>query len=217
MDNNLISSDEEDALDLLLQDTTDDDPNDHISNFCRKAAQQINIMKRIGKHLNKLNRLSIFHSFILSNFNFCPLTWHFCTEANTRKIEKLQERALRFVYEDYVCNYEGLLEKAKIPSLHVRRIRTMALETFRIINGIAPPCLQNLVKVKENKYNFRYKNVLQVPTIRTSQYGKKSYRYAAAVLWNSFPQHFRDTNNFNHFKSLISHWTGEGCKCSSCR
>ena len=59
----------------------------HISNLCRKAAQQINIMKRIGKHLNKLNRLSIFHSFILSNFNFCPLTWHFCTEVNTRKKE----------------------------------------------------------------------------------------------------------------------------------
>ena len=28
MDNNLISSDEEDDMDLLLQDTIDDDPND---------------------------------------------------------------------------------------------------------------------------------------------------------------------------------------------
>jgi hypothetical protein len=28
MDNNQISSDEEDALDLLLQDTIDDDPSD---------------------------------------------------------------------------------------------------------------------------------------------------------------------------------------------
>jgi hypothetical protein len=67
----------------------------------------------------------------------------------------------------------------------------MALETFRIISRIAPLCLQNLAKVKDNRYNFRYKNILQVPSsstcIRTSQYGKKSHRYSAAVLLDSFP------------------------------
>jgi hypothetical protein len=37
-----------------------------------------------------------------------------------------------------------LLEKAKIPSLQIRRQRTMALETFKIINQLTPVCLQNL-------------------------------------------------------------------------
>jgi hypothetical protein len=72
----------------------------HISNLCRKAGRQLNIMKRIGQNLSKLNRLTIFHTFILSNFNFCPMAWHFCSTANTMKMEKLQERALRFVYSD---------------------------------------------------------------------------------------------------------------------
>ena len=93
----------------------------------------------------------------------------------------------------------------------------MALETFRIINNLAPPCLSDLVKIKENRYNFRYTNILQIPSVRTSQHGKNSFRYAAVVLWNTFPQEFRDTGNFNHFKSLISQWNGEGCKCSLCR
>jgi hypothetical protein len=44
---------------------------------------------------------SFYHKSILSNFNFCPLAWHFCMEKNSKKIEKVQERALRFVYEDY--------------------------------------------------------------------------------------------------------------------
>jgi hypothetical protein len=47
------------------------------------------------------------------------------------KIEKIQERALRFVYQDYEASYENLLIKAKIPTQHIRRIRTMALETFQ--------------------------------------------------------------------------------------
>jgi predicted nuclease of predicted toxin-antitoxin system len=44
----------------------------------------------------------------MSNFNFCPLVWHFCGEVNTKKVEKIQERALRFIYEDYSITYEEL-------------------------------------------------------------------------------------------------------------
>jgi hypothetical protein len=33
------------------------------------------------------------------------------------------------VYEDYNRSYEELLQKAKVPSLQIRRMRTMALET----------------------------------------------------------------------------------------
>jgi hypothetical protein len=29
------------------------------------------VLKRLGKYLNKLGKLTIYHSFILSNFNFC--------------------------------------------------------------------------------------------------------------------------------------------------
>ena len=31
-------------------------------------------------------------------------------------------------------------------------------------------------------YNFRYNNILQVPQVRTTKYGKNSFKYAAAVL-----------------------------------
>ena len=54
--------------------------NEHITTICKKAAQQLNILKRIGKNLGRLGRLTVFHSFILSNFNYCPLTWHFCSK-----------------------------------------------------------------------------------------------------------------------------------------
>jgi hypothetical protein len=67
-----------------------------------------------------------------------PLAWHFCTEKNCKKIEKVQERALRFVYEDYHSSYDNLLKKAKVPSLQIRRMRTMALETFKIMNKLSP-------------------------------------------------------------------------------
>jgi hypothetical protein len=65
--------------------------NTHISNICKKAARQLNVLKRIGKHLNRLGKLTIYYSFITSNFSYCPLTWHFCGEQNTKKIEKIHK------------------------------------------------------------------------------------------------------------------------------
>ena len=109
------------------------------SSLCRKASQQLNVLKRLGSYLTKLNKLTIFHNFILSNLNFCPLAWHFCTEKNSKKLEKkIQVRALRFVYDDYSSSSETLLENAKVPTLQVRRIRTMALETCKILHNLAP-------------------------------------------------------------------------------
>jgi hypothetical protein len=134
----------------------------HISSICRKASQQLNILKRLGRYLDRLSKLTIFHTFILSNFNFCPLAWHFCTDKNSKKLEKVQERALRFVYNDYTSSYINLLEKALVPSLQIRRIRTMALETYKIVNKLAHVCLHDLVNVKNSKYAFRYSNILDV-------------------------------------------------------
>ena len=45
-------------------------------------------------------------TLILSNFNYCPVIWHYCSEKNSIKIGKIQERALRFIYEDYDYSYE---------------------------------------------------------------------------------------------------------------
>lgn len=188
----------------------------HVSNICKKAAQQVNVLKRIGNNLSKLNKLTIFYTFVLSNFNFCSLAWHFCSESNTRKMEKIQERALRFVYDDYSSSISMLLSKANLPSLHVRRMRTMAIETFKIVNNIAPPVLSDLVVKKSTGINFRYSNLLQVPAVRTTSYGKNSFKYAAPVLWNSLPDHFRTCSSFSQFKTLISSWSGKDCKCIAC-
>ena len=88
----------------------------------KKKPRQLDILKRIGKYLNRLGRLTAYYSFILLNFNYCPVTWHCCSEKNSLKMEKIQEKALRFIYEDYNSSYENLFEKSKLPSLKIRRL-----------------------------------------------------------------------------------------------
>ena len=82
----------------------------------------------------------------------------------------------------------------------------MAIECFKILNKLSPSCLHDLVVFKDCKYNFRYSNT----------YGKNSFKYAAAVLWNDLPDDFRKIYNFNQFKNILKSWNGNVCKCSVC-
>ena len=75
--------------------------NNHITDMCKKSARQLAVLKRLGHLLTLQRNVAIFKSFISSNFNYCPLIWHFCSQCNTNKLEKVQERALRFVYNDH--------------------------------------------------------------------------------------------------------------------
>jgi hypothetical protein len=177
---------------------------------------QLNVLK-IGKHLTKLGKLTIYYSFIMSNFNHCPLVWHFCGEVNTKKVEKIQERALRCIYEDYSASYDDLLSKSKLLSLKVRRMRSLAIEVFKVINKECPVYLQDLIHIKNNSYSFRYQNIAELPQVRTTSYGLQSFRYAGTKLWNELPDEFRKQSSLNQFKTLISSWSGSSCQCFACK
>jgi hypothetical protein len=45
------------------------------------------------------------------------------------------------IREDYENTYENFLKKSKLPSLKIRRLRTIAVETFKIIHKQSPSYL----------------------------------------------------------------------------
>ena len=192
--------------------------NFQVSDICKRASKQINVLKRTGKNLCRLGKLNIYHSFILSNFNYCPLTWHFCGEVNTKKIEKIQVKPLRFIYSDYCSSYESLLIKSQLPSLKVRRMRTIALEPFKILNNLSPAYSNDLLTFINHSYIFRYQRTVEVPQVRTVKHGSKSFLSTAAKIWNSLPQHLHDISTFCVFKNQLNAWRGGGgsCSCSFC-
>lgn len=111
-----------------------------------KISRQINVLSRITRFLTLEGRKAIYYSFVMSNFSFCPLIWHFCSKGNTSKLEKLHYRALKFVYQDFYSGYEILLSNNHHCLLTIHRLRQLALETFKIVNGTSPSFLQELLK-----------------------------------------------------------------------
>ncbi len=60
--------------------------NEHINIRCSNAARQLNAIKRLQCNLDKESKLAIYRSYILSNFNSCPLVWLFCGIQNSKNM-----------------------------------------------------------------------------------------------------------------------------------
>ena len=50
---------------------------DFMLQFDDHASKQLAVLKGIGRSLSKQGKMTIYNSFIVSNFNYCPLAWHF--------------------------------------------------------------------------------------------------------------------------------------------
>ena len=73
----------------------------HISNLCKKAAAQLNVLKRLESSIGFAEKEVLVKSLMYSNFNYCPLVWYFSSSKSLKKTERIQERTLRFLYNDH--------------------------------------------------------------------------------------------------------------------
>ena len=190
----------------------------HVTDICKKASKQLAVLKRLGRYLTKQGKLVIYNFFIASNFSYCPLAWHFCSATSTNKFEKIQERALRFINNDYSPSLGKLLNLSNTQPLHVRRIKLMASEVYEIVlvNGLSPNYFQDLVTIKDSSYNFGREKTAEVPLVNMTWYGLKSFKSEAPRIWNSLPNNVQLAESYPQFPRLLQNWNGFRCKCPVC-
>ena len=94
----------------------------HISNICIKASQKVGVLLRLRNLIPCKAKLIIYKSSILPHLTYCHLVWHNCRSSDSRKIERIQERALRAVFNSHSESYENLLVRAELPLLLNRRL-----------------------------------------------------------------------------------------------
>ena len=125
------------------------------SKLCRKVSAQINVPNRLESILSLKTKESLYRSLILPNFYHCNHVWYHCGKRNTTKIEKVNERALRYVYNDKTCILSASLGKDKTTSMESRRIQDMLSTIHNSISNKAPQAIRNLINLRSFKYNLR--------------------------------------------------------------
>ena len=108
----------------------------HVSILCRKAGARLRILQRLSSYIDEHYRMTIFRPFVL--INYCSLVWNFREAAHTSKMERIQFRALKFIYNDVSTSYEELLARANLPTLELHRKREILVEVFKSVDNISP-------------------------------------------------------------------------------
>ena len=189
----------------------------HVTNICKKAARQINALQRICKYVDQSSRLSIYESFIASNFVYCTLVYNTFTITQDRKLEKLNERALRLVSNDYNSSYRDILKATGKRMLFISRKICLADFSFKILKNMALPIESTFFRPQITPYDMRDNYKLVTPVYSTIQYGKKSIAYQAALTWNELPVSVKEAIEYNKFREMLRDCIHlNNCSCGSC-
>ena len=190
--------------------------NSHVSDLCQKTSRQVNAVCRLRNVASKESKFIMYKTYILSNFNYCSTIWHYCGKIATIKIEKLNKRALRIVFNDNTSTYNELLSMSKNECLFVMREKCIISAVFKCINNIAPSYLNNLFRMRDSLSITLRKNMLiTTEGIRTTKYGLLSMRYDGARLWNNVMASNIYITNINEFKAMLKNHLYT-CQCNMC-
>ena len=75
-----------------------------ISNICEMARAKVEVLGRIRNRFNLSQAKISYNSFILSQFNNCCFVWMFHCKTLQNKINQIQKKALRIVYNEPSCH-----------------------------------------------------------------------------------------------------------------
>ena len=83
----------------------------HITKLSKKVWKQLDVFCRLRNVLCFSSKLCLYNSFVMSYFSYCSSIWHNCLKSDTDKLDKLHERALRYIYKDQSSNFSVLTKR----------------------------------------------------------------------------------------------------------
>ena len=159
----------------------------HLNLVCRKVSQKLHALSRVSKFISKKKLRVMMMAFTLSQFSYCPLVWMCQSRTLDNKINKLHERALRFVYDDRQSTFEKLLNIDKSVTTHHRNLQMLVTELYKVHYGLSPERMNNIFKKRDVTYNSRNNSTFETRNIKSVYCGSETISFLGPKIWELFP------------------------------
>ena len=128
-------------------------------------------------------------------------------------INRLHKRALEIAYKDNFSNFQELLEKDNSYTIHEQHLKFLAVEMYKIQNGLAPLIMCELFPIRICNVNLRPGNNFKNHNVRTVYNGTNIVTFQGPKIWNSLPEELKKAISLKVFKVKIKKWKPTGCTC----
>ena len=166
-------------------------------------------IRLIKKYLSRESTERLFHAFITSRLDYCNGFLYGVPEYQVKKLQRVMNASARLVYlAPKYCHITPFLRELHWLPVRLRVDFKTLLITFKILHGVAPSYLKDLVSVlPDSHYQLGRNNngiLLERPRLRTKKtMGDRAFSIAAPFLWNSLPLPIRQETSIDSSKRSV--------------
>ena len=179
----------------------------HVTSLCNKASQKLHALSRVSNYMDLGQRKVIMHSFILSQFGYCPLVWMLHGRQLNNRINRIHERSLRIIYRDASSSFKALFERDGSFTVHERNVQTLGIELYKVAYGISPEIMRLVFPTKPS-IKYPWENIFQTFNVRTVAWGTETLSHLGPKIWSLIPLALKKLP-FSKFKRAIRLWKPE--------
>ena len=151
-----------------------------------RANSKVGAIFRLRKKLTTDQKIILYNSFISSQFGYCTNIWAFHGKTVEKRINSIQKRSLRAIYDEFNLDLPQLLQKGNHVTVHQNNIRKLIMKVYKCINNESPEILDEIFHRKTTYHNLRLNNLLILPNTNTITYGTHSFEYRGSITWTCY-------------------------------
>jgi hypothetical protein len=177
----------------------------HISSVIKTCYHQIRCIGKIRRYITTDACKALVHGLVVSRLDYANALLIGIPQYQSDRLQRLQNCAARLITRTPRRSHitPVLKELHWLPTEYRPRFKVLLL-TYKALHGLAPVYISDMIEQYQPTRSLRssQRSLLVVPRVRTA-YGKRSFRYASATLWNELPENVKSAQSVSAFKRLV--------------
>ena len=179
--------------------------NTHINRITASASRTLGFVRRNLSSCNKETKKAAYIALVRPTVEYCSAVWDPYTKELTQKVEKIQRRAARMVYNNYdwKTSVNELIQELQWDSLSNRRKNNRLAILHKAIGGhLAIPVQNYLQPAQRRTRRSSHQNFIEYH----SRIDSHKYSYIPRTIkdWNDLPESTANIQDSTLFKTALS-------------
>jgi len=177
---------------------------DHIINICNKANSARAFLQRNLRNCSPSVKSLAYNTYVKPIVEYASVVWSPYTKADITRIEMVQRRAARFVYNDFssYSSVTSMLNKLNWESLEQRRTKAIITMFYKIINNLISINFTEYIHLITSCTRSHLHRYISLPARLNCYY--HSFLPHSIRLWNSLPSDLYLITDLNTFASKLN-------------
>ena len=178
---------------------------DHVEYVSSKVSRRLGLLSRVWSCLTLEASKQVYTSLLHPLFDYADVAWEGISEGCCKELHRLENRAARIIIRkntsnDTFCVLNWL-------NLASRRKMHKCILVFKCLNNLVPKYFMQYFTRNADLHDHatRRSNDLHPPKPKRNM-GKRTFKYAGAIYFNSLPNYVKSASSVNSFKKMLTEY-----------